>query len=705
MVTTLKPVKTLRTYQPRQETNIAELWNTSLPIDVLWGIYARQSSPAQLIKHPESTEMQTDDLRQWLLDKKVRRENIALFDADLGKSGTLRIDQRSGLQELVSKIQADIIKAVLVYRVSRLFRDDTGVQYNTFAQICREHNCILATADGMFFNFNNDMHRKMFRYLAEQAAEYLPQQMKMLYEARVRKAKRGYFVGFGAKPWGLIVDYNPLSPTYQKYIIYEPHARIVLELLERFYALEADFYALCRELEARPVLFPDFEAWVDTRNIPKKLRKKVPGGYHISDNGLHMLLTNPIYIGWLVVLGDIISRDNPFRIVPEDKAHLFWYAFDHLSDYTTDGKLNEKRRKEPRRFYQKYMNEIHALLHKKKIVSPQGRMFVHISGYDWTYQIVPEDYTVIRDQFCEIDTDLIDREVGKIFLARLQETHDLDEYQQFLRGEAEKVDNQIALIHTQLAKIDEAQEAILDEKIAIRTQINQQIKQAVTKDPSIDTDGLKAQLEEEAKPDLERLRLRSEKLDALSEELQTQLPTKEENEEARTARKFASFQTEVQKLIPVWDKKPLSVRAEFLNLFLEQAVFTVMAPHWVRLDLYWRHPAWQQDSMYIYRRSGMKPRWTDTEREIVKAYYPTAQREEVLKLLPTKTWRSIRSEAMRLGIIRPGRIVSDTPLVLTWSDMEFMRQEGILDLSTKYIASSRKEKAVCAQTGLPVSHK
>ncbi len=302
-------VPKMRTFQPKQQPTV-DLWNTTFPIDVLWGIYARQSTQAQLIKHPESTEMQTDDLIAWLAERGVRDGHWRLFDADLGKSGTLRIDQRTGLQELVALIQADSIKAVLVYRVSRLFRDETGVQYNTFANICKEHNCILVTADGMFFNFNNPMHLKMFRYLAEQAAEYLPQQMKMLYEARVRKARRGLFVGFGPKPFGYIVDYDPHSPMYKKYVVYTPHATIVLYIFERFYALEGDFTALCKELEEIPALFPDFAEWVDIRNLPKKSRKKVPSGYHISDTGLELLLTNPAYLGWWIVQGDIISREN-----------------------------------------------------------------------------------------------------------------------------------------------------------------------------------------------------------------------------------------------------------------------------------------------------------------------------------------------------------------------------------------------------------
>ena len=137
--------------------------------------------------------MQTDDLVSWLTHKGVRDGQWRLFDADLGVSGTLRIDQRTGLQELVERIKTDKIKAVLVYQISRLFRDDTGVEYNVFAKICREHNCVLVTADGMVFNFSNRMHLKMFRFLAEYAAEYIPQQIGLLNAARLRKAKRGLF--------------------------------------------------------------------------------------------------------------------------------------------------------------------------------------------------------------------------------------------------------------------------------------------------------------------------------------------------------------------------------------------------------------------------------------------------------------------------------------------------------------------------------
>src|SRR5712691_11015322 len=134
-----------------QPTPENDMWYSSIPLHVMWGIYARQSTLVQVLNNTESTEMQTDDLTAWLIERGVQEGYWKLFDADLGVSGTLPIEKRTGLQELVEYIKLGLIKAVLVYQVSRLFRDDTGVEYNTFAKICKEHDCVLVTADGMVF--------------------------------------------------------------------------------------------------------------------------------------------------------------------------------------------------------------------------------------------------------------------------------------------------------------------------------------------------------------------------------------------------------------------------------------------------------------------------------------------------------------------------------------------------------------------------
>jgi DNA invertase Pin-like site-specific DNA recombinase len=226
-----------------KEPEPIDIWNVKLPLNAIWGIYARQSTPAQLIKNTQSTEMQTDDLEKWIEERNLLARKICLFDADLGVSGTLRIDQRTGLQELVARIEADEIKVVLVYQISRLFRDETGVQYNVFATKCKEHNCLLVTADGMVFNFNNPMHLKMFRYLAEIAAEFIPQQINLLHQARLRRVRQGFWAGQGTIASGYIVDYNEDSATFEKITPYQGHRPVIFSLFERYYELGGNFHS------------------------------------------------------------------------------------------------------------------------------------------------------------------------------------------------------------------------------------------------------------------------------------------------------------------------------------------------------------------------------------------------------------------------------------------------------------------------------
>src|SRR6266849_816937 len=124
MVTTAKKIIPIANrFQPRPQQLQTDLWYTEFPIEVFWAIYARQSTLAQLKKHVQSTEMQTEELQDWLVKKGVLERRIALYDADLGMSGQLRIDQRPDLLRLVKDIERGNVQAVMVYQISRLFRD------------------------------------------------------------------------------------------------------------------------------------------------------------------------------------------------------------------------------------------------------------------------------------------------------------------------------------------------------------------------------------------------------------------------------------------------------------------------------------------------------------------------------------------------------------------------------------------------------
>jgi hypothetical protein len=91
---------------------------------------------------------------------------------------------------------------------------------------------------------------------------------------------------------------------------------------------------------------------------------------------------------------------------------------------------------------------------------------------------------------------------------------------------------------------------------------------------------------------------------ALAAELKAKLPTEEENEELKTARTFADFQTELEKLAETEQPLPFKEMKEFVNLLVKQAVLSVAATHWVQLDIHWTHPAWISERLFIYRRRG-----------------------------------------------------------------------------------------------------
>lgn len=610
-----------RTFQPREKTQQEEMWYSAIPIDIMWGIYARQSKLAQLVEHFESTEMQTEDLIQLLVKKGVRDGNWQLFDADLGVSGTLPIDKRTGLQELVEQIKADIIKAVLVYQISRLFRDDTGVEYNTFAKICKEHNCILMTADGMVFNFNNRMHLKMFRFLAGYAAEYIPQQLGLLHAARMRKARRGLYVACGPIPCGYIVDYNKESETYKKFILYTPFQDPILNLFERFYALEANLTALCREVEEMPYVFPRYEAWVDKRSIRDRKWKKVPKGYHISRRGIISILTNPVYIGWMIVAGDIVSTHNHDRLIPLDKEYLFWFAFDHLAEFTIKGEVNSKRSLPPRRFFHRHCADEAGLL-KDRIEAPEGNpVYVHLTGGRTPcYRMVKRGTKIYDKNKSEIEIDLVDREFTKLLFTHLRQTDEFDGFRQWITDMLQKRKTQIEIVMAQLEEIAVQQEAILDEKLAIRTHINQQVKAALAEDEAADVEALKVKFEQEVKQDIERLRIRSHKLDEREKELRSKLPTGEDEEEVKVARTFADFQTELEKLANVWEK------------------------------------------------------------EALRTQYASAPREVLLQLLPHKSWAAIHEQAFRMSLHRPQQLPRQRlgiDRLITWLDYEFCQSIGV----------------------------
>src|SRR5206468_3434251 len=120
---------------------------------------------------------------------------------------------------------------------------------------------------------------------------------------------------------------------------------------------------------------------------------------------------------------------------------------------------------------------------------------------------------VLRLKFCTIHADDIDEAFTTCFFRHLEETHDFDQYRQWVAEVEHRQDALIESITKQLAELEQLQEAIVDDRLAIRAHINEQVKNALAQDPTADGEKLKAHFEKEAAPDFERLHKRAIKYD------------------------------------------------------------------------------------------------------------------------------------------------------------------------------------------------
>ncbi|HEY6540391.1 MAG TPA: hypothetical protein VIZ18_05615, partial [Ktedonobacteraceae bacterium] len=397
----------------------------------------------------------------------------------------------------------------------------------------------------------------------------------------------------------------------------------------------------------------------------------------ISRRGLLWLLTNPCLLGWWIINGDIISTNNHTSIFTPEQVYLFWYAFERLSPFTTEGEENIQRSITPRRFYQRNTEPTVGLL-KDRIADETGdKVYVHLSEGVHTYCRPKKDTKVFKWSDSEIEVDLVDEEFTNRFFLHLSETHDFDLFRQWIADVVKRQASLLDTIYQQLAEVDSQQEANLDEKLAIRARINSQVKQALQDDPNTNVEQLKANLEDEAAGEFERLRKRACKLETMEKELRAKLPTEDEDEEVQAARKFADFQTELEILAQVWQLKPFAAKKEFVNLLVSSATLCVAATHWIRLDIHWKHPAWESETLFIYRRRGIQQRWTEEDRDIIRTLYETTDRETLLSLLPHKSWNAIKKEARRLTLSRSPQPSLAIDEYTTWSDWQFVQAKNI----------------------------
>ncbi|MBK1720273.1 recombinase family protein [Thiocystis violacea] len=149
-------------------------------------VYIRQSSPGQVTRHAESTELQYR-----LVERAVAlgwpRDRIQVVDEDLGKSGT-SAEQRSGFQHLIAEIGLGQVGLVLSLDASRLARNNSD--WCRLVELCSLFGTLLA--DGEQLYDPRQYHDRLLLGLSGIMSEAELHQLKIRLQAgEYQKAERG----------------------------------------------------------------------------------------------------------------------------------------------------------------------------------------------------------------------------------------------------------------------------------------------------------------------------------------------------------------------------------------------------------------------------------------------------------------------------------------------------------------------------------
>jgi DNA invertase Pin-like site-specific DNA recombinase len=623
-----------RTYLPPQTNTAAVVLpftQPSLEVEALLAIYARQSTKEQVIRNREAYDQQTIGLVRQAIEYGWSREHIVIYIENKRKdgqwvnaSGRLRIDQREGLQALCERIERDEVKTVMVWAVDRLFRDEDMIQPAVFVKLCKDHHCIILTTDDLFdFNIAKRDDRKRFLELAQAAADYVTHHVRgRMLPARAQISKRGLADGRRINVGYIVVDRERYladgsdNPDWRRFVIYEPHAKVIRWLFRRLRQLSGNLRVLHREIEAWPFVFPYFEDPEYSRNINLTDNGK---GYTLTRQGLASILTNVVYIGRWYYKG-VVTENNHDPIVSDDD---FWYAFNRLSSVTIEGEPRPRVATPPARYTHDGAPPLEALLDGIVTGAVEGMAVYALRGE------TPPNYSIFdegRKHGEHYKQSIAIDELDAIFTQRLLHVLDNTEHGAALREHLSDLhkdrDQQLVSVDSQIA---EAKQQIA------RWERSKRI----------------AREEDDEAGEREAVRALKGKNAALRElEMKKEQANVDDAEVVELMELL--FGTSV-----TWADLIYSNRQRFIRAATESVTLREASTQFLELQIVWKGPYARTDTAYIWRNYANGGRYTEEDKAVLRELYPTADRAEILDRLPRRSWKGIIIQACRMGLSRP----------------------------------------------------
>lgn len=616
----------MRKITPPPQNNHDEWKPPTLRTQRKAAVYARRSDPTARKKETDtsqSREMQTEDLLNWAIKQQWKEYDLEPYFADLGLSGTLRPDERPDMLRLFDDIDRGLYDhgTVVCFQESRLFRDETEIYYNQFIKKCKDHDIVVVVVSPflMIYDFQDEFLTEMFRWKCKEAGQFIKRQIRgWMLPARQRAARQGMWTGLGDISIGYVVDIDPKSLTYKRFVVYEPHAKIIHYLFIRFVELAGNLTAFIRELTLHPIIFPTLTEEDKQKYYLKNGIMYKSGGKLSTRAAIESILTNRTYLGWRIVNGQVVKKDSHPAIVDEALVN---FSFMRLTGYDIHGNEVETGPKEKR--YYRTIPERVALL-KDVVTSETGRVYVKMMLDKTTrkYTYVPEErkHGFWRVGHIEmIDIEKLDALIVERLLFHAQQIKDLPAYNEILAQKREEKQRAIAQITASLASIPTEQKRV-------REQMRKTEKESVR-------DMLLA--------DIENMEVEREKLERTKERLEQEL-----------AHGLGNLDEELNILAAHWNEYPLEKRIALINFLIQEVSLDMASPRWLRIRIQWLREDWGCEQMYLLREEEKAPRWTSEELEYLEANLLTASKDELMEHLNTRTWQAIRNRGYVMGITR-----------------------------------------------------
>jgi hypothetical protein len=640
-------------------------------------LYPRVSTKEQLKNI--SAEMQQD--KSFALEYGWTGVQIIMDPADLGKSGQLRMDQRSAFLGMLGRIRNGIVKTVIAAQVDRFFREKWGVEYGKFMQICCEYNVKVVTLThdrrdiDFIYDFSISWHIDQFRRECEQAYRYLERYVGRMHGARNELQRAGVWA-CGSFAVGYLPDYREningrQNPNYHRYVPYDEHRLRVSYLFKRNRILCCNVNELHREISVISPFFPAFKSDVPpelTRMLSlTKVYRDTPDdegnypimGYDIgSPAGLRSLLSNPAYIGHWLVNNQIVRSNNHPAIVDEDD---FMYAFRRLSPTNLDGSPNLEYLEARGRYVRRHFADRPAILKGcifcsdpgfaiyPKDIPHKGR---EANGNSFpVYAFYPRKRAIPTPK-STIAARAVDSLFLQCFKQRIQGT---DQFDGFLTEEQAEKKAQ----HEVIANID----MLLNAARASLQQIEAQVKRGLITNKEladIQQASYEQHIAEVARLEGERARLTNNLSSA---------------QKRRTYKRLLNeVMDEWEGVYPPEDLIPPDEYPEMVELFVERVLLDPLSPRFYRLTILWRDPAWGVDKLIFFRSGNPSVSWSKEEKSTLRRLWPEASKEELLRALPTRSWTGLRHRASRLKVRRiiDEPDASALPETVSWQDMAVM---------------------------------